>query len=209
MISCSADAVPFRDELDAFPFVHGRVEDFQHFDVIRRTKRLWQTIRSANASFSDHFIFAASCGGGDDADSNRVLVRMIRQPRHRYDLGRGDLHPMLRRAVERQVRRHKIVEARRTGVLQRQDRVAGRLQVSRKLPSQRRLHHHAMQNDFIFRVDDHRAADEHRRVVMLDRFEHRAALGPVASGCEAHQQPGVERLADCLFRSRRDGSRRR
>ena len=65
--------------------------------------------------------------------------------------------------------------------------MAGAFQVRAQLAGEGRLHHHPVQHDFLLRVHHHRAADEHRRVVVLDGLEDGAALGPVPPGGEAHE----------------------
>ena len=76
------DAVPPGDVHDAFPLVHGRVEDLQHLDAAPAGRRSACTmIRSPNFSVQLLVDPRHLVRRGDDADADRVLVRVARASR--------------------------------------------------------------------------------------------------------------------------------
>ena len=93
---------------------------------------------------------------------------------------RRHAHPMRGRVVQHGVAAGQVIDAGGLRVLQGHHRLAVFLQNTGNVAGQFRPHQAAMERDLLFRIEHHRAADEHGRSVMLDGVNNGPALRPVS-----------------------------
>ena len=189
---------------DTFPFVHRRIEDFQYLDIIRRHEQTL-TYHPLGELFNHDFPNSSNFGGrGHNADTNRMLVRVMRQLGKSLHFCRCNLHPLARCLIELDIGRRQIIDAGSGRILQCKGCMPERFEKLTHFPGELWLHAHAVQRLAVAGVDHHRAADEHGGVIMLHRVEHHLAFGEVSPRGKTDQKPGRQRLVHRRLGSRRN-----